>query len=858
MKVKSRSRYLLFATSLAAWLTLTLHLTFANYPVLAIQIQPVMEAVDLQELLPGFDYSEWYQQQSGFSPDEAHFGAYVIEPVGEKVYLGFSTGKPAETDGAVLAETDGSVITAVSTLNEQGFTDMQAADEWLYIPGTDPCCGDGWDSGNFYIKFGDQPITKHRNLPNVLHAWGVWFDEDSDILYTAVSSHLGDNQTWTGEVFSSTNQGENWVRVGNNQDGLGDYRTYDVIGFANRLYAVWNDTHDDSQGSSNACGLTMSEDGGVSWTRITTTTQQPLSCRARLHVWDGQLLALSHEQDSLITLTEDQKIEEKPFKDFRVSKAAYHLFAHDDGGFLYTLSDNGQILRTANLTDWQIMTDIDLEFVSIAFWPSQDKLVLSERGNGRLWTFDLAAAEPILPATPPAKNIIVMIADGWGANHIAAANAYTDQVPAYQTWPRYWISTYQAGNHYEPVLAWQDFDYSMQNATDSAAAATALFTGKKTANGRIAVNEDGTSRFISISEKAQRMGKATGIVTSVYLSHATPGAWMSHNKARSNGFAIADEGLWGDPNTTGTTAGNGRYSGGFGSSIPQDVVIGAGHPAWNGGNYVNILMRDKLASENGQPGSFLFVERISGSDDGGDRLIQAANMTTTTRLAGLFGGPGGNLDYQLANGSGQESENPTLAEMTAAALTVLNRTENGFALLVEGGAVDWASHSNNMDQMIGELNGFNEAVQIVVAWVDTPGNGSNWENTLVIVTGDHETGYLTKAPGIFADQPLGVIDDAALSLEKTIGSTGRRASWIDGNGNDEIDEGEEVNWAWNSGGHSNSLIPLYARGVGADLFSYFANDYDLVRGVYLDNTDVYSILDFVLKYDAFLPFLSMP
>ena len=443
----------------------------------------------------------------------------------------------------------------------------------------------------------------------------------------------------------------------------------------------------------------------------------------------------------------------------------------------------------------------------------------------------------------PAKYVIVMIADGWGPQHIAAANAYNGTVPAYQSWSNYWTTTYARGGAYDPQLAWSDFDYVQNGATDSAAAATALFCGVKTNDGRIAVSHD-NKRLYAITEKARALGKAVGAVTSVYASHATPGAWMAHNDARNNGYALADEGFWGDPNTTGTTIDSPYYNGGYGATNPPlNVIIGAGHPNWNGDHYINHAIRNKLAAENGQAGAFTFVERIAGNPDGGERLLDAANQLNVTRLAGLFGGGAGNLDYRFANGSGHNPENPTLAQMTTAALTVLNRDPQGFMLLVEGGAVDWAGHLNQMDWMLGEMLGFNTAVDMVIEWVEEPTNGSNWQNTLVIVTGDHETGYLTAGPGIFQDEPLGLVNANTLMLEKPVANSGRRASWQDGNGNNLIDVGETVYWAWNSDSHTNTLVPLYAKGVGADQFAAYAVGVDPVRGAYLDNTDVFKVLD---------------
>lgn len=458
---------------------------------------------------------------------------------------------------------------------------------------------------------------------------------------------------------------------------------------------------------------------------------------------------------------------------------------------------------------------------------------------------------------PEVKYLIVFIGDGQGINHLLAANAYSGVVPQYQKWDTYWVTTYPSGGNYDPSQAWTDFSYVTQGATDSAAAATALFTGEKTANGRIAVSHDGTRRLFSVTDIARLSGKAIGAVSSVFISHATPGAWLAHNYSRNNGYAIADESLWGDPNTTGTPFVHLAYSGGRGNSLPAvDVIIGSGHPGCNGGVYINTAMRDKLFTESGLPGAFTFVERISGSPDAGQRLLDAANFSGTLRLAGLFGGPDGNLEYCLADGTGCNPENPTLEEMTQAALTVLNRDPEGFTLLVESGAIDWAAHDNNMKQMIGEVLQFNMAIQNAVDWVDNADSPATWQNTLMIITADHETGYLTAAPGIFPDQPLGIINATTLAYEKTNIITGRRASWMDSDGDSEIDPSEEVYWSWNTSGHTNSLVPLFVKGAGAVLFSQYAVGSDPLRGAYLDNTEVFQVMDAVLPlYRLYIPTL---
>jgi alkaline phosphatase len=438
-----------------------------------------------------------------------------------------------------------------------------------------------------------------------------------------------------------------------------------------------------------------------------------------------------------------------------------------------------------------------------------------------------------------AKYIVLLIADGWGPKHIEATNSYTGVVPVYESgaaWVKRWTSTFPRGGSYDSTLAWNDFEYVLEGATDSAAASSALSSGRKTEIRRVSVSYDGTERFFTIGEIAKSLDKGVGAVTSIGISSATPAGFLSHNDDRGNRFAISDELLFGNPNTTGTVATDPKYGGGHGNTFPTvDVIIGDGR-----NTYVNSAMWTKLATESGQPGKHVLVRRQTGVD-GGDALWAAANDPNVFKVAGLF-------DHIYRHDPSYSSENPSLAESARAALRVLEKNGKGFVLMIEGGAVDWASHSNNMDLMIGEMIDFDEAVQAVVDWVEDAGNDSDWSNTLVIVTGDHECGYLTAGPGIYQNQPLGAVSGYTLGLEKIVlNGGGLRASWNDSNNDNVIDSGEVVYWAWNSGGHTNTLAPLYARGAGAELFADYAVSSDPVRGPYLDNSDVFNVMEQVIR-----------
>jgi alkaline phosphatase len=153
---------------------------------------------------------------------------------------------------------------------------------------------------------------------------------------------------------------------------------------------------------------------------------------------------------------------------------------------------------------------------------------------------------------------------------------------------------------------------------------------------------------------------------------------------------------------------------------------------------------------------------------------------------------------------------PTLKEMSAAALNILDEDTDGLFLMIEGGAIDWASHANQSGRMIEEQIDFERAVRAVVDWVEAR---SNWGETLLIVTGDHETGYLNGPYSNPGWEPL--LNNGAGSMPGLV---------------------------WHSSSHTNSLIPISAKGDAARLLSEYADEFDPVRGPYVDNTELGMLL----------------
>lgn len=413
------------------------------------------------------------------------------------------------------------------------------------------------------------------------------------------------------------------------------------------------------------------------------------------------------------------------------------------------------------------------------------------------------------------KNIILMISDGWSYNHILATDYYQygkTNLQSYQAFPLHSaVSTYMAGGCYEPDRAWASFDYVKKNPTESAAAATALSTGTMTYKGAICVDTE-KNPLENIVQRAEKLSKATGVVTSVFWNHATPAGMVAHDTSRNNYIEIAREMIYDsglevimgcghpfyDDNAKPVTPDENDYK--LGETLWNDLVAGT---AGNDADHDGIIDYWTMIHD-----SIDFVKLIDG--DTPKRVLGIPQVRTTLQCMrrGQTAGQGPSAPnttdppYTDAFNKGV----PTLEQMTMGALNVLDNEEDGFFLMVEGGAVDWASHDNTTARMIEEQIDFNESVDAVIRWIN---QNSSWDETLVIVTGDHECGYLTGPNSDPTWEP------------------------IKNNG-----KGHLPGTQWNSGSHTNQLIPLYAKGPGIQLLRRYADEYDIKRGYYLQNSEV--------------------
>lgn len=481
------------------------------------------------------------------------------------------------------------------------------------------------------------------------------------------------------------------------------------------------------------------------------------------------------------------------------------------------------------------------------------------------------------------KNVIVMISDGIGFNGWLATDYYQGLAGAqsYQvarpdgTLPVVYGLAHDALNlvdadgrvlpmavdvtraagavsqGYDPTTRWDRFENTFLNDyapmserytsyTDSAAAGTALMTGRKTANGRINIDWTGQERFRTIADIAMAHDRSAGAVTSVMVSHATPAAVVAHNTTRHNYAEIFNQMAASD----------------------LDVIMGAGHPLYDAsGHPIDPVDDDAyrfvggadtltaLTSEAGLNG-FTFIdakadfEALAAGDLAPERVIGIARSNSTLQ-AGRDALPAADTPSTMAYNPGT----PDLATMSIGALNVLDQNDDGFFLMVEGGAVDWMGHANNMPRFIEEQMDFNAAVDAVIAWVE---ENSSWDETLLIVTSDHECGGIwgegtwTNAAGgpVAADRSEEALlaarfDPAQDTFNAYLAVQDRGVGVMPG-------------YQWASPNHTNELVPLWALGVGSERFAQFTRtDLEAARlwgapyrwnGDFVDNTSVFHVM----------------
>ncbi|MCA1061210.1 alkaline phosphatase [Rossellomorea aquimaris] len=405
-----------------------------------------------------------------------------------------------------------------------------------------------------------------------------------------------------------------------------------------------------------------------------------------------------------------------------------------------------------------------------------------------------------------AKNVIFMIGDGMGVPYTTALRYMNDNPDTME----------MEKTAFDPYLVGLQTTYpedEKENVTDSAAAATAMSAGVKTYNNAIAVDND-KSNVKTVLEQAKENGMSTGIVATSEITHATPASYGAHEESRKSEDAIAND----------------YYDEMINGKHKIDVMLGGGTDFFE--------RDDRNVAEQFKKDGYSYVKSA-------DELKKDDNK----QILGLFAESG--MDKMID----RDEKQPSLADMTTAALDRLKGNKDGFFLMVEGSQVDWAGHDNDVVGAMSEMRDFEQAFEKVRDFAKENGE------TLVIVTADHSTGGITigsdgeynwdpapiqaakHTPDYMAEQ---IVNGASveetlannIDLELTKEEIASVKTAAEKGDQTEIDNAIEKIFdkrsgtGWTSDGHTGDDVPVYAFGPQKEKFAGLIDNTDQANQIF--------------------------
>ena len=437
-----------------------------------------------------------------------------------------------------------------------------------------------------------------------------------------------------------------------------------------------------------------------------------------------------------------------------------------------------------------------------------------------------------------AKYVFYFIGDGMGTNQVLGTEMYLSELK---------------GEIGRQRLCMTQFPYSGQAATfsasngitDSAAAGTCLASGKKTNNGVLGQDAEGKD-VRTVAEILKAQGWGVGIMTSVAIDHATPGAFYAHVPSREMYYEIGKQLAFSDFDFFGGAA--------FHQPNPKSVK----------GKRTNLY---DLCEEQGYTLAHGFEEA--------QRLMDAKKMILMQSTDGIDRNkPSYNIPYAID----RKADDLTLEQIVRTAIPFLSSKHERFFMMVEGGMIDYASHGNDAATAFGEVIAMDEALRVAYAFYQ-----AHPDETLIVVTADHETGGMAlgnsdytlnlqllqhqhcsawilsdKVSALFKDkksprwetvqrvltESLGLYDKVEVTAEEDAALQEAYKKAVSHKGNDMKTMYKDINEigalavqllntkskiGWTTHAHSAHAVPIFAVGVGAERFSGWHDNSDIAK-----------------------------
>lgn len=435
-----------------------------------------------------------------------------------------------------------------------------------------------------------------------------------------------------------------------------------------------------------------------------------------------------------------------------------------------------------------------------------------------------------------AKYVFYFIGDGMGINQVNGTELYQGELNGK-------IGT-------EPLL-FTSFPYAgfsktyskFNSITDSAAGGTALAVGEKTKNGTIGMDYTQTQPLESIAEKAKRSGKRVGVATSVSIDHATPASFYAHQPSRKMAYEIGTD----------------LAKSGFDFFAGSDFVSPKNKKDKKARNLFEIVKDSGYVVVRG-------MEEYGKKAPKADKII-------------LFQEEGKDIN-SLPFAIDRKEDDLTLTQITESAINFLDKDNQGFFVMIEGGKIDWSSHSNDITTTFNEVMDMDQAIRKAYEFYQ-----AHPDSTLIVVTADHETGglglgrhgyelnlkllknqkysqeALSSALKAWAKEHKGKMnwDKMKTFLSENMGFwtsiplTKEEEDDLEDAYEDIYEEKEKVkseyandeklaalairilnkkaNVGWTTGSHSGAYVPVFAIGAGADQFTGVMENTDIPKKI---------------------------